>query len=285
MSNTYRLRPIESVEGIHAEPFPFNIWLPYVQLESERFVCEDTKEIWHRFSSATCYEESDEDPEGDLLEESESLPDGLVAWLGKKGTVPEVGDVFQVLDRKNQVIFEETISGTEKLYGKNYSTAQKTSEFAWETISRLGTEIKNLLDKDYQSSIGVDNSIRGASPKEPTYFEELTVSLRGIPFRLRVNEFATYLPFRRYSYETGQLGYKDIPAGHHWYQLQYYLEKDPQHMRTLGFGDGRAKDVFEKLCSVYPQARPKEPLNNRIQAASKRTGDHKAVAEEKTKTR
>ena len=126
MSNIIKVRALEDFKGMQPEEWPFHVWLPYKQINSERFISEDTKEIWHRFDSVSIFDE--DDPDDDLIEETEEFPDNIVSWLGKSGTIPAVGDTFQVLDHDNNVLFEETIHGTEALFGAKYAIAEKKAD-------------------------------------------------------------------------------------------------------------------------------------------------------------
>ena len=267
MSDVYKLHPIEDMES----KFPFSIWLPYTHLNSERFVCEDTKKVWHRFSSVTIYSENDDYPEDDLLEDSEYLPDGIVSWQRADGKTPKIGDVFQVMDRQGKVLFEETIGGVGQLFGKNYSVAPKNGDFIWEAIHKVEASIESRLGKSYSRSFDPPYSLSKASPEGVKALEEFSVVIRGIPFNVRVEEYISSEKCRRMLYENGVFHDEDLPAGHHWYTIRYFMQKDPSRVRMFGYGDGTAKEVADKLRSILTQEGHKSSLDAMIHSAEGRS--------------
>lgn len=116
MSEIIKLLPIQSLNDIDTYSWPPDVWLPFVQMHSEHYICKETGDIWHRFSDILIYYEDEDYPGDDLIEDVEVLPESLVAWYNPKNKNPPVGTIFQVFDHADNIVFEELITGEEHLY-------------------------------------------------------------------------------------------------------------------------------------------------------------------------
>ena len=273
MSNTFKIRALENFDGMAAENWPFHVWLPYVQINSERFICDETKEIWHRFSAVTVFYENDDHPDGDLIEDREDLPKGLVSWHGKSGIVPKEGDTFRVLDNNDNVIFEEVVSGTSRLYGQVYATAEKQAPFSWEEIDGMKTTVVRALGETFRFHRDPDPQLLAVSPQKPVNMEILSTPIRGIPFCIRIDEFVSSKDCELTEYKDGKFLYHPFPTGGHWYEVMYCTEKDPNYARSIGWGQGTAKEVSLRLSQALNPEHIKLSLNEKIQSAYTHTAE------------
>lgn len=263
MGKVYELYVLEGLKDIEAEEFPFSIWLPYVRLESERFRCKETGEVWHRFEGVTIYSEDDDYPEGDLIEEGEKTPEGLVCWQGKKGTVPEAGDVFRVLDGNNQVVFEEVISGNVSLYGREYMSAEKKAEFGINMVRNLEREIKSVLvagDDGYSVYSRLKDISTGSSHSQV----RLPVSFRGLNFEVAFDEYevntGVTLNFYHYDGESLVRSERTLSPSDKWYQVRIYAAGDEKDFISACWGLGNVSDAVVKVQGILD----KSSLDSRI---------------------
>ena len=271
MGKIYELQAMEGLLNMEAEEMPLDIWLPYVQLESERFICKDSGEIWQRFEGVTVYMEDEDYPEGDLIEEFEKAPAGLVCWQGKKGAVPEAGDVFRVMDGNNQVVFEEVISGTTWLLGKHYACAQKEGEMTRDLLLDMEQTLKgNMGDMFGNNLLNYAGLEEASSMEEIKYEEKILFYMRGIPFFMIVDERETHSPCRLTFYEADGMrihGYEqELAAGDKWYEVKYRAVSDEGPAMCVGWGVGSAKEAAEKIRGLL-----EKPLEEKLEEAQERS--------------
>ena len=279
MSEVYRLNAIESFDGMLPENPPFNIWLPYTQLNSERFLCRETNEVWHRFKDVCQLSEDDNYPEGDLVEDFEELPDGLVGWQGKNGAHPNPGDVFRVYDKNNNLLFEETIQGTAMLHGHTYATAEKAAPFSWEAIGETKRQAQDVLGEAFKCLPDPSNALVCASQPEPVSTQEFKSRIRGIPFRILVDEYVTTSDCSIMIFKDNNFQYQPVAAGENWYIVSCMTESDSTKRERIGWGLGSGKEAFLSLENVLSTGMAKAPLSEQIRSAASRqaAGSHSSL--------
>lgn len=275
MSKIYELYALEKLEEMHAEEMPVDIWLPYVQLESERFVCRETGEVWERFEGVTVYMEDEDYPEGDLIEENERVQEGFVCWQGKKGEVPEAGDVFRVLDEKREVVFEEVISGEERLYGWKYASAVKEGEFARDLLLDMEQALKGGFGDSFGNNLLNYVELENRSHMDEIKNEEkILFNMRGIPFVMIVDEREVYTPCKLTFYEADGMHIhsyeRELAAGDKWFDVRYRAVHDTGPAMCVGWGIGSSRVAAEKVKSLLDSMLHYESLDGRIADAAKR---------------
>jgi len=276
MANIIKVRALENFKDMVPEEMPLNIWLPHVEINSERFISHDSGEVWHRFSDVNILSEDEEYPEGDLIENTEELPSGLVSWHGTKGTVPQAGDTFQVFDNADNMLFEEAIFGNMRLYDRNYATAEKKAPFIWEAEDQMKQKVCAVLENTFKRSCDPQHSLWNASSHEPACTEHISTTLRGIPFRVSVQEFISEKDCEVLEYKDEQFNYRPFAAGSHWFMVVYSTENDPNHTRSIGWGEGTAKEAALKISKAICKNQTKSSLDTQILRASHRTSDVQA---------
>lgn len=255
MSKIYSLYALDNLMDFEAEEMPLDIWLPYVQLESERFICQDTGEVWHRFEGVTVYMEDEDYPEGDLLEEGVKVPEGLVCWQSKKGTLPELGDVFRVLDRDNQVVFEEVISSKTELYGKKYASAQKEGAMTRDLLLDIEQALRcGLGDSFGNNLLNYAELEAGSHMDEIKNEEKVLFSVHGISFVMIVYERETHSPCKLTFYEVDGKSLHSyeqrMAAGDKWFDVCYKAANDSGPAMCVGWGIGNAQEAAKKAQRV-----------------------------------
>jgi len=286
MSEVYRLYAIESFDGMLPENPPFNIWLPYVQVNSERFFCRETNEVWHRFKDVCQLSEDDDYPEGDLIEDTEELPEGLVSWHGKNGIQPKSGDVFQVYDKNNNLLFEETIHGTVMLHGRTYAIAQKMAPLCWEAIGATKDQVNDVLGADFKRLPDPSSSLVSVSATEPVSTQSFKSLIRGIPFRIQVDEYVTTADCSIMNFKDNNFHDQPVAAGENWYIVSCMTESDSSKRERFGWGLGSGKEAILKLEKGLSSDRAKAPLAEQIRtAASRQVFESHASIDTKAKER
>lgn len=276
MGKVYELYALESLLDMETEELPLSMWLPYVQLESERFLCKETGEIWHRFEGVTVYMEDEEFPEGDLLEEVEKLPDGLISWQGQKGAVPEAGDVFRVLDSNNQVVFEETISGESKLYGVSYATSIKEEPLARDLLRNVEQALKGGLGDAFTNDLCIYAALEDSQSVEAAIPEKTDFSVRGIRFVMFVEEREATAPVKLRFYDVVDGNVIDrttnLLPGDKWYEVGYNTSAGGSAGYAVGWGLGSAKEAAEKIRVLLDKVLDSPSLAGRLGDAFSRAG-------------
>lgn len=270
MSEVYRLYAIESFKAMGPEDLPFDIWLPYTQLNSERYLCCETNEVWHRFSDVCQYSEDDNYPEGDLVEDVASLPDGFVSWQGKDGTHPNPGDVFQVYDKNNNLLFEETIQGTAQLHGSTYAISPKMAPQCWEAVGAVKDQVKDVLGEDFRRSPDPSASLVSVSVMEPVSTQSFKSLIRGIPFCMQVDEYITTADCSIMNFKDNSFHDQSVAGGKHWYIVSCMTESDLTKRERIGWGIGSGKEAVLKLEKALSFSTEKAPLTEQIRSAASR---------------
>ena len=273
MGKVYELYALEGLLDMEAEELPLDIWIPYVQLESERFICKDTGEVWQRFEGATVYMEDEDYPEGDLIEEVERVPEGLVCWLGKNRETPEPGDVFRVLDRSNAVVFEETISGEARLYGRTYASAVKEGDFTRTLLLDVEQAVKSGLGDSFGSNLCNYVALEDATVMVSLGQEKVEFTARGIPFELIVDEYETKLPCRLSFFEADGKHIhsyeRNLSEGDKWVSVHYCPVRGGGPGMTVGWGIGTAENTAVKIRNILDAVTRDFSLEGRLAAAAK----------------
>lgn len=287
MGRVFELRAIGSFDGIEDENMPWSMWLPYRQVRSERFVCEETKEVWQRIFGVSVLCEDDDNPEDDLIDDFEEVPEGLICWQGKKGTVPEVGDVLRIVGPRRNVIFEEVISGDVTLHGRKYMSAEKQADFAMDLVRDLEQDVKKVLtggDDGYFDYQRLRENSAGSSEVQ----ERVPISLRGLNFELVLDEFsvASETIWNKYRYEDGKLVSTphSVSPGDKWYQARIYAGDNGKDTfpASWGFVAGNQKDYISVCWGVGGAAEAavkvqgvldnlREPVDSLLEKASARS--------------
>ncbi len=120
--NILTMAPITTKEHAFTPNLPSSIWLPYEQRLSERYICEDDKQVYERFREISTLYENDDFPDDDLETENTTLPEGLIAWNSSSGKLC-VGTVIRVKGCDGEILFEEEIIGEMRLGRLTYFVA------------------------------------------------------------------------------------------------------------------------------------------------------------------
>lgn len=255
MSRIFEVYAREALKSMEAEDLSLSMWPAYPQLESERFVCKDSDEVWHRFESVTVYTEDEYYPEGDLVKEREKVARGFVCWKGGSGTIPEIGDVFRVFDCHNQVLFEETIVFEEILHGKSYAAAEKAAPFTQHLLNELEVTLRDGLDDTFTINQNTLSALKFASSNAVSKQEKIEFVLRGIPFVLLIDEYKTHSPCTITYFDVdGQTLHGlegELDAGDKWYKINYRTKNGGEFCRCIGWGIGEAKDAIPQVLKIF----------------------------------
>ncbi len=261
----YKMRALERLADMEGSDMPFSVWLPYTLLNSERFVFEETGEVWHRFNNVTLYVENEEYPAGDLIDETEEAAAGFVCWQRKNGRMPEVGDVFQVVDGKNQVLFEEIISDESFMFGKKYMTAEQKEPMVCERLFEMGQEFQKGLDGSFTDSFMKQRHLKEYSHLDFSGREVLPVRMRGLDFRVVVSEYEVNkdIGFNVYTHndEGIRSQWIDLVPGDKWCEVKYAAAAEPEKTRLIGCGLGELKAALPIITKCLDLVRDKAPLN------------------------
>lgn len=281
MGKIYEIYALESLQEMEAEEMPYDIWLPYVRMESERYICKESNEVWHRFEGVTVYMEDEDYPEGDLIEETEKVFDGLVCWQGVNGTVPEFGDVFRVLDQENQVVFEETISGASRLYGRYYASAVKAGDFTREILNQIEIDLKYGLGDTFTNNLCVYVDLKALSSSQvKTGEEKVDFSARGIDFHVFVEEHTAEKAgtVKFLGCVDGKFIHNDVEmkSGDKWYEVSYNSvagRNAGSAGMVVGWGIGSASEAVVQVREILDNSLEQNSLDARLVRAAEAQTD------------
>lgn len=139
-NRVFTMLPIKSKKHAYAPDLPFDMWLPYEQRLSERYVCEENGTIFERFREIGVISENEEYPEGDLETEVLKLDAGIVAWSSDANI--GLGARIIVRGHDGSVIFEETIDDEHTLGRLSYFTARQAAPMLADSVTKLEQDIR-----------------------------------------------------------------------------------------------------------------------------------------------
>lgn len=141
MATVLIMNPIYTKEAAFPSDPPLDLWLPYEQRLSERYVCKGSGQEYERFQEISTLYEDEDYPEGDLISENEVLPEGLVAWNSSSGNL-RIGTIIRVMGNGGRILFEEEIIGEKRLGQLSYYVAKMNAPLLADAYAELYNAVR-----------------------------------------------------------------------------------------------------------------------------------------------
>lgn len=183
------MAPIATMEHACAPDLPFDLWLPYEQRLSERYICEENGQVYERFQEISVLYENENDPDDDLETDMLKLPESLVAWNTTDSLT--AGTIIRVKGHDGNIIFEEKIIDTRRLGRLHYFVAEKRAPLLMASYSKLEYELRFAGSFwDQMPKRLAEDSAAGPAV--------LKVNVRGSLFEVVLQQMVVQKPFGAY---------------------------------------------------------------------------------------